>query len=343
MLIKPKKLIKGDTIGIIAPSGGMGALFPHRVDNGVKALENLGFKVKLFPTVKKISDLGKSGSEKERLKDLHDAFSDKEIKAIICNIGGISANKIISKLDFNLIKQNPKIFCGYSDITLLHHAILKKTGLTTFYGPCLMTQFGEFPQPLKYTIDSFLDTLVRGYTGKIIASDEWTDEILDWTNKEDLKRPRKLLKNEGYIWLNKGKARARITGGCLYSLLQLKGTEFEPDYTNKILFIETPEGQNFSKGEPLEYVDAEITDLKNSGVFNKIKGLIIGKGFGYTKEEMQEFKKIIIQQTKEYGFPVLFNVNIGHADPIITLPLNVEVTMDSFNNLFEINEKGVIN
>lgn len=342
MLIIPPKLNKGDTIGIIAPSGGNGALFPHRVENGVKALKNLGFRIKIFPTAQNVTDLCKSGSEEERLRDLHDAFKDKEIKAIICNIGGICANSIMGKLNFELIRANPKIFCGYSDITLLHHAILKKTGLITFYGPCIMTQFGEYPVPQEYTLKSFIKILSEGYVGEIKASEKWTDETLDWSKKEDLERPRKLLKNEGYLWIKEGSATAKLTGGCIYSLLQLKGTAYEPDYQNKILFIETPEGQIFKKGEPMEYVDAQITDLKNSGVFDKIKGLIIGRGFGYTEEETKEFKKIIIHQTEGYNFPVLFNANIGHADPIMTLPLNIEVTLNSSKNLFQINESGVI-
>jgi muramoyltetrapeptide carboxypeptidase len=341
-LIKPKKLNKGDTIGIIAPSGGLGAIFPHRVDNGIKALRDLGFQIKEYLTVRKISDLGSSGSPDERVKDIHDAFEDKKIKAIICNIGGITANSILDKINYNIIKKNPKIFCGYSDITLLHHAFLKKADLVTFYGPCLMTQFGEYPKPLDYTKDYFYKALIEGNLNQIEPSKKWTDEVLDWNEKKDLKRPRKLFNNDGYIWLKEGKAIGKITGGCLYSLLQLKGTKYEPDYNKKILFIETPEGQNFNKGEPLEYVNAQLMDLVNSGVFDKVSGLIVGRGFGYTEKERQKFKEMIKDYTRNYNFPVLFNVNIGHADPIITLPLGVEVTLDSSKNLFKINEQGVV-
>ncbi len=341
-LIKPKKLKKGDTIAIIAPSGGLGAIFPHRVDNGIKALRDLGFQIKEYPTVRKISDLGDSGNPDERAKDIHDAFEDKKIKAIICSIGGIAANSVLNKIDYNIIKKNPKIFCGYSDITLLHHAFLKKAGLITFYGPCLMTQFGEYPKPWDYTEDYFYKSLIKGNLNQIEPSKKWTDEILDWNEKKDLERPRKLFDNEGYIWLKKGKVIGKITGGCLYSLLQLKGTKYEPDYNKKILFIETPEGQNFNKGEPLEYVNAQLRDLMNSGVFDRISGLIVGRPFRYNKEEIQKFKKIILDNTKEYNFPILYGVDIGHTDPMITLPLGVEVTLDSSKNLFKINEQGVI-
>jgi muramoyltetrapeptide carboxypeptidase len=157
-----------------------------------------------------------------------------------------------------------------------------------------------------------------------------------------MKRQRKMEKNKGHIWIRAGIANAPIVGGCLYSLLQLKGTVFDIDYKGKILFIETPEGQDVKKGEPLPFVDSQIIDLKNAGVFDKINGLIVGKGYGYSEQEREYFKQIIVNHTRDYDFPVLFNVNIGHADPIITLPLNVKVTLNAENNVFSIDESGVI-
>ena len=339
-MIKPTKLKKGDTIAIIAPSSGLAKLFPHRIENARKALEQLGFQVKLFPTVSKFNN-GKAGTVVDRVKDIHDAFSDRNIKAVICAIGGLSANEILGELDYDLIKKNPKIFCGYSDITLLHYAFQKKSDLVTFYGPGAMTQFGEYPEPLKYTIDFFLKAVASGEPiGKIISSEERTDEVLDWGAKEDLERPRKLLSNQGHIWLKKGKAEGRIIGGCLYSLLQVKGTEYDLDYADKILFIEVPEGEDFTKGTPLPHVDSQLMDLRNVGVFDKIKGLIVGMSFGYTEGEQSQFKELIKSHTREYDFPVLFNVNIGHADPINTVPLGVKANLDSQRDLFSIDESG---
>lgn len=339
-MIKPKRLEKGDTVAIIAPSSGSAKLFPHRIERTKKALEHLGFHVKLFPTVSKF-DNGKAGMVSDRIKDIHEAFSNKNIKAIICAIGGLSSNEILRELDYDLIKKNPKIFCGYSDITLLHCAFLKKANLVTFYGPCAMTQFGEYPEPLKYTIDFFLKAIASDKpVGEISFSERWTDEVLDWGTKEDLKRPRKLLPNQGHIWLKEGKAEGKIIGGCLYSLLQLKGTEYDLDYDDKILFIEVPEGEDFTKGTPLSYVDSQLMDLRNAGVFDKIKGLIVGRSFGYTGDMQIKFMDLIKDHTKEYNFPVLFNVNIGHADPIITVPLGVKANLDSRSNLFSIDESG---
>jgi len=341
MLVKPKKLEIGDTIGIIAPSGSLASLVPHRLENAKKNLEKLGFKVKLFPTTK-LNDNGKAGTVDERIKDIHDAFLDKEIKAIICAIGGISNNQLISKINYDIIKENPKIFVGYSDNTILHYAFQKKAKLVTFYGPCAITQFGEFPEVLDYTKDSFMNTLVKGeIPGKINPSEEWTEELLDWFQKLDLTRARKFKKNENFKWLKPGKAKANIVGGCLYSIASLIGSDIELDYTDKILFIETPEGQDFSKGEPIPYLEAQIVDLKNKGIFNKIKGLIIGRPFGHSNEGKKEFEEVIKEHLKEYDFPILMNVDIGHTDPMITLPLGVEVSLDSEKNLFSIDESGV--
>ncbi len=339
-MIKPAKLEKGDTIAFIGPSSGLGGMFPHRVDKAKKSLESLGFNVKVFPTAKN-NVKGKAGTVDERISDLHEAFTDNQIKAILCVIGGFSCNELITKIDYQIIKKNPKIFCGYSDITILHYSILKKTGLTTFYGPCAMTQFGEYPNSLDYTIQYFLKAVTRASPiGKVEPSKSWTDETLDWSKKLDTKRPRNLYQNEGFQWINAGKAKGKTIGGCLYSLLQLRGTEFDGNYKNKVFFIETPEGQEFGKGEPLNYIDAQLTDLKNSGVFDKIRGLIVGRPFGYKGKE-KAFEEVIRDHTKDYSFPVLCNVNIGHADPIITLPLGVKVTLDSEKNLFSVDESGV--
>ncbi len=338
MIIKPRKLKRGDVIGIIAPSGGLSALVPHRLDAAKKNLEKLGFKVRLFPTTR-MNFEGKAGTKKQRIKDIHDAFKDSNVKAIMCAIGGLSNNEIIPSLNYELIRKNPKIFIGYSDNTLLHYAFQKKAGILTFYGPCAITQFGEYPDVLKYTKESFIKILIDiEYPIRIKPSDAWTDEILDWFEKKNRERSRKLKKNEGYTWLRKGKAKGKIVGGCLYSILQLVGTDYDLDYSDKILFIELPEGQDFMRGEPIEYVESQILDLKNKGILKKIKGLIVGRPYKYIKEDEKRFKKALIESTAEYGFPILYGVDIGHTDPMMTLPLGVDITMDSENDFFRIDE-----
>lgn len=331
--IYPSLLKKGDTIGVISPSGGLAALVPHRLDNAIKFLESQGYKIKEFSSTRK-NNGWESASAKERAKDIMEAFLDKDVKAIICTIGGNTANKTLKYLDFEKIKQNPKILCGYSDLSVLHYAIFSKIGLSTFYGPCMMTQFGEYPKPLNYTINYFNKAVVEGKIGRIESSKEWTDEILNWFSKEDLKRPRNLKKNPGYDWIRKGKATGEIIGGCLHSLTHLIGTEYWPSHKDKILFIELPEGEDFMKGEPLSEVDAQLCDLELAGIFREIRGLIVGRPFRYSQEETEKFKEVILDNTKDYDFPILFGADIGHSDPQITIPLGSTVEISSKENKF---------
>lgn len=264
------------------------------------------------------------------------AFLDPEVKAIICSIGGNNLNKTLKYLDFEKIKQNPKILCGYSDVSVLHYAILRKTGLSTFYGPCMLVQFAEYPKPLDYTIEYFNKAIVKGKIGEIKPSNQWTDEILDWSTKKDLERSRKLKKNKGYEWLKKGSASGEIIGGCLHSITHLIGTKYWPDHKDKILFIELPEGEDFMKGESLAEVDAQLADLEIAGIFKDIKGLIVGRPFRYSEEETEKFKEAILDNTKDYNFPILYGVDIGHTDPQITIPLGSKTEINSEKNSFKI-------
>ncbi|MEA3248534.1 MAG: S66 peptidase family protein [Nanoarchaeota archaeon] len=333
-LIIPKKLEKGDTIGIIAPSGGFASRVPHRLDAAMRYLESEGYVVKKFPLTAK-NNGWESAPAEERAKEIMDAFLDKTIKAIICTIGGSVINKTLKFLDFNKIKKNPKILCGYSDITVLHYALLKKCNLSTFYGPCAITQFGEYPRPLNYTIDYFNRAVKEKNIGRVLPSKEWTDELLDWNKKLDLERPRKMKKNNGFEWLRKGSAEGNIVGGCLPSICHLLGTSYLPDHKDKILFIELPEGVEFGTGIVLSKVDAFLCDLELSGIFSQIKGLVFGRPFLYSKEKVNKLKQMILYHTKDYDFPILYGADIGHSDPQITVPLGTNVKLDSKNNLFE--------
>lgn len=332
----PNPLNKGDTIAIISPSAGLASIFPHRLDNAIKFLKSQGYNIKEYNCTRKMSDW-ESGSAPDRSKDLMNAFLDEDVKAIMCTIGGNTSNKLLEHIDFNIIKEKPKIFCGYSDITVLHLAFYHKSDLISFYGPSAMNQFGEYPNPLEYTVDYFLKAVSKREIGEIHPSKFWTDELLNWFNKEDLTRSRNMKENNGTIWLKKGKAEGSIIGGCLSSLMHLSGTEYWPNFKDKILFIETPEGQEFGKGQPLAEVDSELADLRNLGVFNSIKGLIVGRPYLYSSENDEKFKKVILENTIGFEFPILYGSDIGHTDPQITIPIGANTILDSENNKFIIN------
>ncbi len=340
-LIKPKRLSKGDTIGIVAPSAGNANIFPHRIENAVKALEKLGYKVKFARHSLERNNYVSSEPEK-RASDINEMFKDKDISAIICTIGGDHSSQVLKYLDFELIKNNPKIFIGFSDISVLHYAFIKRSNLQTFYGPCAMTQFGEYPEILPYTLEYFNKALTSlEPIGEIFQSKEWTAEILDWTVKKDLDRPRKLIASEGYDWLKQGYASGPIFGGCVPSINHLTGTEYWVDPTGCIFFIDIPEGHEFGEGLPISVLDSYLSDLDNMGVFDKIKGLIIGRPYNYSDDDCNQLKKLILYYTQKHDYPIVLNANIGHCDPIITLPFGINTEIDSKRDIIFISESSV--
>ncbi len=337
----PKKLEKGDVIGVVSPSAGLGPIFPHRIEQAEKNLTKLGFKIKYAKNSLK-NDGYVSASAKERADDIHEMFLDNEVKAIISTIGGDHSNQVLKYIDFEIIKNNPKIFIGYSDITVLHMAFATKSNLRTYYGPCIISEFGEYPEILPYTLEYFEKALMKDEPiGSVIQSDYWTWEFLDWFKKKDQTRARKLIPSKGYEWWKKGKAQGKIFGGCVPSINHLAGTEYWINFKDKIFFIDIPEscpGEKFSLAD----LDSFLADLDNLGVFRIIKGLIIGRPYFYEEEDNVELRKLIDNYTKDHDYPILFNANIGHVSPIITLPLGAKVKLDSEKNCFEISEPGVI-
>ncbi|HLD26487.1 MAG TPA: S66 peptidase family protein [Patescibacteria group bacterium] len=334
-LIIPPPLTQEATIGFISPSAGLAPFAMHRIQRAIDYLERLGYQVKLGKH--SLQNNGYvSASVDERIDDIHCMFADPSVKMILATIGGNHCNQLISKLDYNLIRHHPKIFVGYSDLTVLHYAIQSQAGLSTYYGPCAMTQFGEFPKPLEYTVKNFFamtsDTKVLGKYLDIYSSHFWTDEVLDWFKNEDSLRPRKLKKNKGFEWLRRGKAHGLLLGGAIPSIHHLAGTQYWIDCKNNIFFIDIPEGNNLYEGLSIGSVDAYLADLYNLGVFQSISGLIIGRPYRYSEKDYESLKKIIEKYTFEFNFPILFNVDLGHTDPMTTIRYGSEACMDSTKN-----------
>ena len=190
--IVPQALQLRDTIAFISPSSRLNRIFPIRVYRAKDALEKLGFRVKVFFDDRSTKTFGETVTQ--RCSEIHNAFLDPDVKAIICTIGGLSANELLPHLDYKLIRANPKIFCGYSDITVLHHAFFTQAGLQTFYGPAAITQLGEFPKPFEFTLSHFKNVLQTPGKpiGALPRSIEWTEEFRDWGNGDEAIRPRKL-------------------------------------------------------------------------------------------------------------------------------------------------------
>ncbi len=332
-MIKPLRLKFGDTIGIISPSWGGAGRFPHRVEQGIQCLRGLGFDVRLAEHALNQNGFV-SDTPENRVQDIHDMFADPSVKAIIAAIGGDHSCHLLPLLDFELISRNPKIFMGYSDITVLNAAIWKKTGLVTFNGGTLLADFAEYPEMLDYSKDYFLKAIM-GETpvGKIEPASHWTEEFLDWAEKEDQKRPRNLVPSNGWTWLKEGIAEGRLTGGCLESLQHLRGTEYWFDWDDTIFFFETSE----EKPSP-RTVDGILMDYQNMGVFDKIRGMIVGRPMSFSDDEKKALRDVILERTRGYSFPIITDMDFGHTAPQVTLPIGVLARINTSQKSFEITE-----
>ncbi|KAG0648781.1 carboxypeptidase [Hyphodiscus hymeniophilus] len=340
--IVPQALRPRDTIAFISPSSRLNRIFPVRVYRAKDALEKLGFRVKIFFDERPTRTFHEAVLE--RCSEIHNAFLDPEVKAIICTIGGLSANELLPHLDYDLVRANPKIFCGYSDITLLHHAFFTQAGLQTFYGPAAITQLGEFPKPLDFTMNHFQGVLQNPGKpiGALPRSIEWTEEFCDWGGDEEAVRPRTLQPSKGWQWLRQGKATGRLMGGCLPSMLQLAGSKYFPSYRGCILFLENPEGEVSNGPLPFEFTRSLMADIVNLGILGEVTGLVIGRPYKYGDEaKLEEFRQMVLDQCHGTDFPILFNVDIGHTDPLLTIPINAMASLDSEMDEFAILEAGV--
>ena len=335
-MLKPRKLQPGDTIGIVSPSWGGAAAFPHRVKNGVAYLESQGFIVELARHANE--QLGfVSDTAENRAADIHDMFERPEVAAIIAAIGGDHSCHLLPHLDFALIRDNPKIFMGYSDITVLNVAIWNECGLVTFNGPALITDFAEYPQPLPYTVESFRRTvLTPEAAGRIEPSPQWTEEILNWREQLDLTRPRRLEQSPGWSWLRGGVSEGVLIGGCIESLQHLRGTSYWPDFEGAILFLETSE-----EAPSPARVDGILMDYENMGVFSNLTGLLFGRPMAYSDDQKEMLRQVIVERTASYSFPVVSDMDFGHTAPQFLLPIGCRARIDSDEQSVTILEAAV--
>ncbi len=314
-MIKATALKPGDAIGIVSPSWFGGELFVPRAERGIAELRRLGFRVKVSEHA--LNNRGYvSDTAEHRVADLHAMFADPEVKMILCTIGGDHACHLLPLLDWDLIRANPKIFMGFSDTTVLNVAFWTMTGLVTFNGPSLLTDWAEFPEMPDFARESALRTIASTEPiGDLAASPTWTDEFLDWATGEDLTRPRTQISATGWRWLRGGTAAGTLVGGCLESLQHLRGTRYWPNLDGSILVLETSE----EKPSP-EEVDALLMDLENMGVFAQIEGMVLARPYGYDDTDKDLLHEIVIARTEAFGFPMLADVDCGHTSPMLTLP-----------------------
>lgn len=310
-LIKPGKLKKGDLIGIISPASTPDDL--TRIDKGVKYLEKLGYQVEVGRNVGQNHGY-LAGKDEARLADLHYMFRKKEVKAIFCVRGGYGTPRLLDAIDYSLIKKNPKIFVGYSDITALQMAFLKKTGLVTFAGPMLAVDFWNEVSP-------------------------FTEEMF-WAMVTSKKKFGKVLNpnSEKFHILRSGSAENQLIGGNLSLIASLIGTGYLPSFRDKILMIE-------EIGEPPYRIDRMFSQMKLSGVFSQISGIILGRFVDCY--ESDQFKKtltlneVIEDYLGNLEMPVVYNFKHGHIKDNITMAFGLNYRINTPKCTVEIMENGV--
>lgn len=343
-MIKPEGLKKGDKVAIVSLSSGiLGEPFiKHEYELGKKRLEEeFGLEVVTMENALKGLEFVKSHPEL-RAKDLMDAFKDESIKAIICAIGGNDTYKLLPYIDYDIIKNNPKIFMGFSDTTT-NHFMMYKAGVTSFYGPCIMCDFAEFVSMLDYTKDNIEKLLFNiNETFEIKHSNYWYMERDDFSIEKinDARQP--IEDEKGYeILQGKGIVTGKLLGGCIDTLPRCIENEIMPpleDWEGALLFLETSE----EKPNP-EKVEEILMQLYDFGILKVINGILVGKPQDekFYEEYKEVYKKVIGEKAKRPNLPIIYNVNFGHSYPRCILPYGIMAEINCNNKTIKLLESPV--
>jgi muramoyltetrapeptide carboxypeptidase LdcA involved in peptidoglycan recycling len=275
-----------------------------------------------------------------------EAFSDSSIKAIISTLGGDDSIRLLPYLDFDTIRENPKIFLGYSDTTISHFACYK-AGIVSFYGPAIMVNFAENGGMFSYMVSSIRRTLFNSeIIGEIEPNrDGWTVEFLDWADRTLQNQKRKLNPNTGWKFLQgKGVITGALIGGCLECLEFIKGTELWPgknEWDGKILFLETSE----EAPSPVA-VTRFLRNLTAQGILERLGGVIFGRPGGQIPPEEfinydQAILKVLDEEMGLLDIPVITHMDFGHTDPMFILPYGIKAQIDCETEKFTITENAV--
>lgn len=321
----PNKLKNGDEIRIIAPARSMVILGKDCIELATKRLSDLGFKVSFGKNVMNADDVLSSSIE-DRISDLHEAFFDTNVKAILTVIGGFNSNQLLSHIDYDIIKNNPKILCGFSDITALSNAIYKKTGLVTYSG-VHYSSFG-MKHGFEYSLEHFVKMLTQDKEIKIESSKQWSDDT--WFIDQE---KREFIANEGMFVINEGTAEGTVIGGNLCTFNLLQGTEYMPDLADKIMFIEDD-----GMADSMFYVefDRNLQSLIHQKDFDKVKGIVIGRAQKNCNMDKEKWIKLIKSKHELDNIPVIAGADFGHTTPIFTFAIggNARITADKDAELY---------
>ena len=315
MPIVPRALGPGATLGVVAPASPV----YNRGDilRATAVLGGLGFRLKLGRHVRDHHGY-LAGLDEDRAADFQAVWADPEVDGVLCLRGGYGSARIVDRLDFDALRDQPKVFVGFSDITALHLALGQRANLVTFYGPML----GTFASPKlsAYTRDGFVRAVCQPQPiGAIEPSpdDPWVETITG------------------------GLAEGPLAGGCLTLLAAALGTPDAPDWRGKIVFLEDVEEEPYS-------IDAKLVQLVRAGAFDGIAGLVVAEHAGVRPREHRpafpstlSFEDVIDEVLRPLGVPTIYNLPLGHGTHLATLPLGVAARLDASAGRLEILEAGV--
>jgi muramoyltetrapeptide carboxypeptidase len=325
----PPALSSGDTIAIVSPSWCGPAELPAAYRRGLAALRAHGYDVRVMAHAE-----GRrgwvSGTPQERVADLHDAFADPDVRAVLCTIGGLHSAQLLPLLDFDLIAANPKIFCGYSDITSLHLAIHGMTGLVTFYGPAVIPQWGAVGGPLDYMVDHFAQVVEGPQPAGALPRADFEIQDTDFERAERTGEPLRRSPSRPREVLRSGRASGPLVAACLPVARNLLGTPWQPDVGGHVLVLETPE----QPYDP-ETADADLTHLRLAGWLDGLAALVLCRPYGFTDEQTELLHEALMEQVALWDYPVIARVEGGHTDPLPTFPLGVGVEVDGDEIVFQ--------
>lgn len=320
----PEKLKTGDEIRIVAPSRSLSLLSEEIIHFAQYRLEDMGLRVTFGKHVYE-TDCQSSSSISSRVEDLHAAFTDSNVKGILSVIGGHNSNELLPYLDYSLIRQHPKIFCGYSDITALASAIYAKTGLITYSGPHF-SSFG-IKRRNDYQLELFKKCIMTDAEFTIPSSAFYSDDawFLDQENRQ-------FIQNDGLNIYAEGQAEGILIGGNLCTLNLLQGTDFMPSLKKAVLFIED---DKLSDPNTFARDLASLLQQKDSGT---VQGIVIGK---FQKDSVLPNKllvRILDKHPLLKTIPVMYGANFGHTQPIFTFPIGGTVKLDTSAKLIQMIE-----
>jgi muramoyltetrapeptide carboxypeptidase LdcA involved in peptidoglycan recycling len=323
---------RGDTIAVVSTSWGGAGLLGERFARGIEALAKLGYRVKVMSNARAVSDGVRdwvAGGRDARLADLHDAFADLEVRCVLSAIGGNHSAQLLEGLDLDLIREHPKLVCGYSDTTTLLLALHARTGLVTIYGPALLPEFGEIAGPDPEVVDWFERVASSTVPAGALPRIPW-QAVEDRAVSDAEGRARRRKNPEPRLILRGGAAQGRLLVGCLPSIRTLIGTPWEPDWKGALLVIETPE----SPYDPA-WADADLAHLRNAGILASIAGLAVGRTDGWSQAEQAQLHACVLDSCRDYDYPVVAGIECSHAAPLLALPIGVAARLDGDQLIIE--------